>query len=72
MQNTKFISSKKIKREWFLIDANGKRVGVLASKIAEFLIGKNKTEYSSNLNFADNVVVLNAEKVDLHERKKNE
>ena len=70
MQNTKFISSKKIKREWFLIDANGKRVGVLASKIAEFLIGKNKTEYSSNLNFADNVVVLNAEKVDLHERKK--
>ena len=71
MQNTTFISSKEIKRNWFIIDASGKRLGVLASKIIPFLVGKDKVGYSTNLNFGDFVVVLNAEKVDIHERKKN-
>ncbi|MCL4392939.1 50S ribosomal protein L13 [Patescibacteria group bacterium] len=71
MQNTKFVSSSQITRNWFLIDASDKRVGVLASKITSFLIGKGKPQYSSNLNFADNVVVLNAGKVEIHDRKKN-
>ena len=57
MQNTTFISSKEIKRNWFIIDASGKRLGVLASKIIPFLVGKDKVGYSTNLNFGDFVVV---------------
>jgi large subunit ribosomal protein L13 len=50
-------------REWFIIDAEGKTVGRLASKAARLLMGKNKPSYTPFLDVGDHVVIINAEKV---------
>jgi len=52
-----------IKREWYLVDANSKTLGRLSTAIARCLNGKNKPEYSPNLDTGDYVVVVNAEKI---------
>ncbi len=61
---------KEIKREWHLIDAKGEILGRIASKIAQFLTGKNKATFSRHMDSGDYVVVLNAEKVVVTGRKK--
>ncbi|KKR39405.1 50S ribosomal protein L13 [Candidatus Woesebacteria bacterium RIFOXYA1_FULL_40_18] len=60
---------KEIKREWHEIDAKGEVLGRLATKVATYLMGKNKPTYSANIDSGDFVVVLNAEKVRLTGRK---
>ncbi len=50
-------------RKWFLIDANGKTVGRLATEAARVLMGKNKPSYTPFIDVGDHVVVINAEKV---------
>jgi len=50
-------------RRWFVIDADGKTVGRLASKAALLLMGKNKPTYTPYLDVGDHVVIINAEKV---------
>jgi len=50
-------------RKWFVIDANGKTVGRLATEAARLLMGKNKPSYTPYLDVGDHVVVINAEKV---------
>ncbi|KKK57988.1 hypothetical protein LCGC14_3048960, partial [marine sediment metagenome] len=52
-----------IKRNWYLVDAEGKILGRLASKIAQVLSGKNKPIYTPFLDTGDFVVVINAKKV---------
>jgi len=52
-----------IKKEWFLVDAENKTLGRLATAIARCLNGKNKPEYTPNLDTGDYVVVINAEKI---------
>jgi len=52
-----------IKREWYLVDAEGKTLGRLASGIARVLKGKHKTMYTPHLDTGDFVVVVNAEKI---------
>ena len=52
-----------IEREWFLVDAEGKTLGRLASKIAEVLRGKHKPVYTPHLDCGDYVIVVNADKV---------
>ncbi|MCD6087293.1 MAG: 50S ribosomal protein L13 [Candidatus Hydrothermae bacterium] len=54
-----------IKRDWWLIDAEGKPLGRLASKIALLLEGKRKRIYTPHIDTGDFVVVINAEKVKL-------
>lgn len=54
-----------VKREWLLIDANGKTLGRLASKIAKYLTGKHRPEYTPHVDTGDYVVVVNARKVAL-------
>jgi len=49
-----------IKREWHLLDAKGKILGRLSTKIAELLTGKNKPYYTGHLDCGDWVVVINA------------
>ena len=58
-----------IKREWFLLDAEGKTLGRLASKIAEVLRGKHKPMYTPHLDCGDYVIVINADKVRVTGRK---
>ena len=52
-----------VKRDWFLVDADGKTLGRLATEIARRLRGKHKTEYTPHVDTGDYIVVINAEKV---------
>ena len=58
-----------IEREWFVVDAEGKTLGRLASEIAQILKGKHKPTYSPHLDCGDYVIVINAEKVHVTGRK---
>jgi len=51
------------KRDWFVVDAEGKTLGRLATRIAETLRGKHKPEYTPHVDTGDFVVVVNADKV---------
>jgi large subunit ribosomal protein L13 len=50
-------------REWFVVDAEGKNLGRLATRIADMLRGKGKPEYTPHIDTGDFVVVVNAEKI---------
>jgi len=52
-----------IEREWYVVDAQGKTLGRLASEIAKILRGKHKPVYVPHLDCGDFVIVVNAEKV---------
>ena len=55
--------SETVKRDWHVVDADGKTLGRLASEIARRLRGKHKPEYTPHVDTGDYVVVVNAEKV---------
>ncbi len=57
---TKPISATEIKREWHLIDVKGKVIGRVLTQISTLLQGKNKSNYSANIDMGDYVVVINA------------
>jgi len=50
-------------RDWYLVDAEGKTLGRLATRIADALRGKRKPQYTPHIDTGDFVVVINAEKV---------
>jgi large subunit ribosomal protein L13 len=50
-------------REWFIVDAEGKNLGRMATRIADTLRGKRKPEYTPHIDTGDFVVVVNAEKI---------
>ena len=52
-----------VERKWYVIDAEGEILGRLATKVASILRGKNKPEYTPNVDTGDFVIVINAEKV---------
>jgi len=52
-----------VRRDWFVVDADGKTLGRLATEIARRLRGKHKAEYTPNVDPGDYIVVINAEKV---------
>ena len=52
-----------VKRDWFVVDADGKTLGRLAADIAHRLRGKHKPEYTPHVDTGDYIVVVNAEKV---------
>jgi large subunit ribosomal protein L13 len=56
---------KEIERKWYVVDAEGKVLGRLASEIATRLRGKHKPNFSSHMDVGDFIVVVNAEKVKL-------
>ena len=56
-------------RDWYVVDAEGKNLGRLATRIADTLRGKRKPEYTPHCDTGDFVVVVNAEKVTVTGRK---
>jgi large subunit ribosomal protein L13 len=52
-----------VRREWYLVDAQGKTLGRLASELARRLRGKHKAQYTPHVDTGDCIVVVNAEKV---------
>src|SRR5215813_2162660 len=58
-----------IDRKWFLVDADGKVLGRLATRVAHVLRGKHKPTFAPHLDVGDHVIVINAGKVHLTGRK---
>jgi large subunit ribosomal protein L13 len=61
-----------IRHDWFVVDAEGQILGRLATEIASVLKGKRKPTYSPHLDVGDHVVVVNADKVRVTGRKRDE
>ena len=57
------IKKKDISRDWHLIDATDKTLGRLSSKVATILRGKNKVNFSPNIDMSDFVVIINSDKI---------
>ncbi|HIF54369.1 MAG: 50S ribosomal protein L13 [Methylococcales bacterium] len=52
-----------VRRDWYVIDAEGKTLGRLATEIARRLRGKHKPEYTPHVDTGDYIIVVNAEKI---------
>jgi len=61
--------AEEIKRKWYIVDADGKPLGRLASEVAKILRGKNKPEFTPHVDTGDHVIVVNSEKVVLTGKK---
>jgi large subunit ribosomal protein L13 len=61
--------SEEVQHGWFLVDAKGKILGRLASKIAQRLKGKHKPEYTTHIDTGDCIVVINAGSIQVTGRK---
>ncbi len=59
---TKVLKKADIKRKWYVVDAKGKILGRLASRIARVLTGKHTAQYTPHADNGDYVVVINADK----------
>ncbi|MBM7694829.1 large subunit ribosomal protein L13 [Peribacillus deserti] len=69
MRTTFMAKANEIERKWFVIDAEGKTLGRLASEVAAILRGKNKPIFTPNVDTGDHVIILNASKVELTGKK---
>lgn len=62
-KSTTFFRESDISQKWYLVDANGKTLGRVASQVARLLRGKHKPQFTPNADLGDFVVVVNAEKI---------
>ena len=62
-------NSETVNKEWLLVDAEGQTLGRVATKIASLIRGKHKVDFTPHVDCGDNVVVINAEKVQLSGNK---
>jgi large subunit ribosomal protein L13 len=70
--NTYVTKPNDIKRDWYVVDAQGQTLGRLATRIAAVLKGKHKPIYSPSMDTGDYVVVINAKKIVATGRKLDE
>lgn len=61
-----------VDKQWVLVDAEGQTLGRLASEVAKLLRGKHKPNFTPHVDCGDNVVVINAEKINLSGNKWND
>lgn len=66
---TKMAKSHEIDRKWYVIDAEGKVLGRMATEVANILRGKNKPIFSPHMDCGDFVIIINAEKIVLTGKK---
>jgi large subunit ribosomal protein L13 len=66
---TPLIAMQDVQRSWYVVDAEGKTLGRLATRIARVLTGKHKPTYTPHADTGDFVVVVNADKVHLTGKK---
>lgn len=59
-----------VERKWYVIDAEGKTLGKLAAEVAMILRGKKKPIYTPHVDCGDYVIVINAEKVEVTGKKR--
>ncbi|UDG81028.1 50S ribosomal protein L13 [Candidatus Hartigia pinicola] len=61
-----------VKHDWYVVNAEGKTLGRLATEIARRLRGKHKSEYTPHIDTGDYIIVLNAEKINVTGRKRED
>lgn len=67
---TSYMQKKEtVERKWYVIDAEGKSLGRVASLAAVYLRGKHKPTYTPHIDCGDNIIIINAEKVNLTGKK---
>lgn len=69
MRTTYMAKSTEVERKWFVVDAEGKTLGRLASEVAALIRGKHKPTFTPHVDTGDFVVVINAEKIHLTGKK---
>ena len=65
LKSTHFTSNSEVNSKWYVVDANGKVLGRMATEVAKIIRGKNSPKFTPNSDTGDFVVVINAEKVKL-------
>ena len=73
MNNTTYSAKKsEIERKWYIIDAENKPLGRVATEAAKLLRGKHKPTYTPNIDCGDHVIVINCDKAILTGNKMND
>ncbi len=72
MTKTYLPNPNTIEQKWYVVDASHQRLGRLASEIAQIIRGKNKPTYTPHIDTGDFVIVINAEKVEVTGRKREQ
>jgi large subunit ribosomal protein L13 len=63
------VNKETANKKWLIVDAEGQKLGRLASKVAYIIRGKHKANFTPNADCGDNVIVINAEKIELSGNK---
>ncbi len=66
---TYVVKAGEIRRRWYVVDAQGKTLGRLATQVARILRGKHKPTFSPHLDTGDHVIIVNADKVQVTGKK---
>ena len=69
MSTTYMAKPNEVERKWYIIDAEGKTLGRMASEAASLIRGKHKPEFTPHVDTGDFVIIINAEKVHLTGKK---
>lgn len=69
MRTTPLAKTSEIERKWYLIDATDISLGRLSTAVATILRGKNKPQFTPNVDTGDNVIIVNASKLKLTGKK---
>ena len=72
MQRTTILKGDQVKRDWYVVDASGKTLGRLATRIATVLRGKNNPGYVPFMDNGGFVIVVNAEKIHVTGKKRED
>ena len=65
MKDTYMQKKEEVVRNWYVVDAEGQNLGRVAANVSKVLMGKNKPTYTPHIDCGDNVIVINASKVNL-------
>ena len=69
MKDTFMQRKEDVVRNWYVIDAEGQNLGRLAAQVSRILMGKTKPTYTPHIDCGDNVIIINASKVNLTGKK---
>nr|YP_009300483.1 50S ribosomal protein L13 [Campylaephora sungminbooi]AKU47402.1 50S ribosomal protein L13 [Campylaephora sungminbooi]ALN11849.1 50S ribosomal protein L13 [Campylaephora sungminbooi] len=70
--NQTYIQSKKIAPSWYLIDAKEQTLGRVSTNIANLLRGKNESNYSSNINHHNYIIIINSKQIKVTGKKNSQ
>lgn len=69
MRTTFMAKANEVERKWYVVDAEGKTLGRLASEVASILRGKHKPTFTPHVDTGDHVILINASKIELTGKK---